>query len=212
MVTVVGVVEDVRQEFIDRTPQPAIYTSAAQFPERSTDFVVRTAHDPMQSAAAVRAAVAAIDPMQPVFQLRTMRKLVNDSITGIRHTAAMMSVLGLVALVLASVGVYSLMAWSVGERTREMGIRIALGALPGQVMWAVLRRTAGLVCLGIAVGMAGSVAMARMLSGLIFGVTPGDPVTFTLVPAVLLTMTLIACVAPAIRALRTDPVKALHYE
>lgn len=211
-VTIVGVVENTTHDFVERAPRPAMFLPGAQFPERSTDFFLRTHGDPASLIPAVRGAVRQLDGAQPIFQPRTMEKMISDSVLGIAYVAAMLSVLGFVALFLSSVGVYCMMAWSVGDRTREIGVRLAMGAMPGSVTMLLLRRGALYAAAGLTIGLVLSAGLARMLSGLIFGISPTDPAALAGVPAILLLMVAIASIVPARRVLRTDPLKALHHE
>ena len=210
--TIVGVAGDILHEFIDRTPEPVIYRSYLQAPRRETDYALRVAGDPRTLLPAVRDAVNAIDPQQPLYSAHPYRKLISDSLLGLAYVAAMLGVLGCVALFLAVIGVYGLMAHAVEERIPEIGIRVALGASSRDVLWMLLRRGLILTAAGLALGMPAAFASARLLSSLIFGVSSADPVAFLAVPALLAGCAMLACWIPVRRALRTDPIAALRYE
>lgn len=211
-VRIVGVAGDVLHSFIDREPSPVIYCPARQAPQRDTDLVLRVAGDPMSVLATVRAELAALDPEQPIYHVKSFRKVISDSLTGLAHVAYMMGVLGLTALFLSMLGVYSLIAHSVEERTREIGVRVAFGAEHSDILWMVLKRAAALTFIGLALGLPLAYGMARLLSNLLFGVRPDDLPVFLAIIAMLLATALAACYAPARRALRTDPIRALRYE
>jgi ABC-type antimicrobial peptide transport system permease subunit len=210
--TIVGIVENVVHNFIERLPSPSAYFAVDQHPVQSFDVVIRTAADPDSLIPAARAELKAVDPSIPLFLPRSFRKLVRDSVTGIAYVAGTLTVLGVVALLLAAIGVYSLLAFAVGERTREFGVRLAVGATPREIFTLVFRRGFGLALIGLSAGLLAGFAFARLLSGLFFGVSPSDPIAFGAVPAVLLSCVTLACWLPASRAMRTDPVNALHHE
>lgn len=210
--TVIGVAGDVMHDFTERTPQPLVYLPYIQSGWGSFDFAVQTAGDPMALVPAVRGAVRLIDPAQPLALIRTFRKVINDSILGIGQLAAMLSALAGVALFLAVLGIYSLMAWSVRERTREIGVRIALGAQRGQILGMVLKQGVWIAALSLPLGLAGAVSVARLLGELLFGVSTSDMLAFIGMPLVLALALGAACLAPARRATRTDPLTALRHE
>lgn len=210
--TIVGVAGDILHEFVDRTPEPVIYRSYLQAPRRETDFALRVAGDPRTMLPAVRDAVNAIDPQQPLYSAHPYRKMISDSLLGLAYVAGMLAVLGGVALFLAVIGVYGLMAHAVEERIPEIGIRVALGASSRDVLWMLLRRGLILTAAGLALGLPAAFAAARLLSSLIFGVSSADPVVFLAVPVLLAGCAMLACWIPVRRALQTDPVIALRYE
>jgi putative ABC transport system permease protein len=210
--TIVGVAGDILHEFVDRTAEPVIYRSYLQAPRRETDFALRVAGDPRTLLPAVRDAVNAIDPQQPLYSAHPYRKMISDSLLGLAYVAGMLAVLGGVALFLAVIGVYGLMAHAVEERIPEIGIRVALGASSRDVLWMLLRRGLMLTAAGLAIGLPAAFASARLLSSLIFGVSSRDPVVFLAVPVLLAGCAMLACWIPVRRALRTDPVVALRYE
>lgn len=210
--TIKGIAGDVAHDFTERSPQPVVYLPYAQSGWGAFDLAVRTAGEPMAMLPAVRSAVRAIDPAQPLALIRSFRKLINDSILGIGHMAAMLTVLAAVALFLSVLGIYSLMAWSVRERTREIGVRVALGAQRGQILRMILKKGAWIAGLSLPLGLAGAVSVARLLSQLLFGVSALDILAFIGMPLVLALALTAACLVPAQRATRTDPLTALRHE
>ena len=210
--TIVGVSADAAQSSFDRGPRPILYVSLEQLPAFSTDFVVRTAGDPMRIAPAAIAAVRSLDPAQPVSQVLTLEVLRRHEATGVLYVAAMLAVFGLLALVLSAVGVYGVMSYLVGQQTHEIGIRMALGAGKGSVLSMVFRRGLLTAGVGLAVGMAGAYLISSRLSVLIWGVPASDPPTFTAIPLLLLAASAVAIYVPARRAIGIDPIVALRYE
>ncbi len=210
--TITGVTGDIVQDFTERSVGPVIYQPYQQSTQGAFDVAIYTAVEPLSLVAAIRQAVYSIDPQQPLSLIRSFRKLIDHSILGIAHAASMFAVVGLVALFLAVLGVYSLMAWSVTERTREIGVRLALGATREEIRWMVLRRGGTIAALSLGLGILGSFGIARLMQGLLFGVSATDPVTFMVMPAVLVCVLTAACLLPAQRATRTDPIAALRHE
>jgi putative ABC transport system permease protein len=211
--TVVGVVADVQYEWVNfKQVAPTIYRPYRQAPNAATAVIVRTEGDPMAAASLARQAVAKVDRDQPVFQILTLEQVIRYSLIGLSYVAWALTVTGAIALVLSCVGVYGLMAYSVAERTHEIGIRIALGADPAAVLGLVARRGLLLTGIGLTIGLAGAFATSRALSGLIFGVGSTDVSIFGGVSLVLLAVAMVACYAPVRRALRVDPVDALRSE
>lgn len=210
--TIGGIAGDVHSNYVERVPGPAVYIPYQQFTRDAFDVAIRTTGDANAFIPAARAAVAAIDPLQPVSLIRSFRKLIEDAVLGIGYVAAMLAILGAVALFLAILGVYSLMAYSVGERTREFGLRLALGATRSGILWMVLRSATLIAAAGLALGLAGGFAMSRVLAQFIFGVSAVDLVAFVAMPLALAAALAAAAVLPARRATRTDPLTALRYE
>jgi putative ABC transport system permease protein len=210
--TIVGIVSNVKYVWIQRQIVPALYEPYSQASRGESYFLVRTSGDPGSLIATARSRIAAIDPDLPVYDAQSLAKVLSDSMVGLGYVAVMMAVLGVIALVLASVGVYGVMSFSVAERTHEIGIRMALGAKPGEVLRLLLRR--GLLLAGIAlvIGLPVALALSRLLASLVFGVSATDPATFAGVSVLLLLVALAACYFPARRAMRVDPVIALRYE
>jgi putative ABC transport system permease protein len=160
----------------------------------------------------MRSEVAAIDRDQPVSSLMTMEQRISDSVAPRRFNMFLMGLFAALALILAAIGIYGIMAFSVGQRTHEIGIRIALGASRGDVLKLVLRNGLGLALVGIAIGLASAFAATRVMSTLLYGVSPTDPVTYLGEALLLAFVALLACYIPARRATRVDPLVALRYE
>ncbi len=216
---VVGVVGDVHSSGLGEQVAPEFYLPVAQAPIRSWDWiqrsmsvVIRTASDPAGLTRGVRQAVWNVDPATPVFDIQTLDQLLVRSTASTRFNMMLLSLLGIVGLLLAAVGVYGVIAYSVSQRTREIGVRMALGAAPERVATLVLRQGATLAALGIGLGIALAMFMTRALSGLLFGVTSSDPSTYLVVGLLLGIVALLASYLPARRAARVDPIIALRSE
>jgi putative ABC transport system permease protein len=210
--TVVGVVNDVRYSWIVKQDVPTIYRSFRQVPPYSTTVVLRTVGDPLKFVSAARAEIAAVDENLPLYEIKTMDKVITESIVGIAYVATMMAVLGAIALVLASVGVFGVMSYSVSERTHEIGIRMSMGAQTGNVLALVLRSGMLLTMLGLAIGLPVAYLLAQALSSLLYGVQAADPASFIGLPLLLLAVAGIACYLPARRAAHLDPLQALRHD
>jgi putative ABC transport system permease protein len=214
--TIVGVVGDVRHRGLDAEPRPEIYLPYAQFPagtgtpQRTMRIALRSAGDPIQLTGALRAAVAELDPDLPVGEIQTMEEALGVWAAERRLTMMLVGAFALLALALGAVGVYGVMAHLVVQRTREIGIRMALGAVPREILALVLSQGAWLAFLGIAAGLLGALAATRLLAGLLFGVGPTDSLTFLATAGALAVVAGAASVLPAVRAVRTDPVEALR--
>ena len=209
--TVVGVVADAKYNAyfpIDA----AVYIPYTQDADMNGAFLLRTAGDPLSFVPAVRAKIANVDPEQPIYEPKTLAQLTSEELIGISFIATLMAVLGLIALVLASSGVYGVMAHSVTERTHEIGIRLALGASPKQVLQWIAARGIRLAVIGLAIGLGLALVAARLLSSLLYGVSATDPLIFAGIPALLALVALAACYLPTRKAMRVDPIVALRYE
>jgi putative ABC transport system permease protein len=192
-----------------------MYTAFAQAPWPSVDLVVRTSSGTLgarAAATALRAAVRQVDPEQAVARIETLDELLAGSAAKTRFVLALLSLFAGLALLLAAVGLYGVMSWSVGERTHEIGIRMALGARRGEVLGMVVRQGAGLILVGVGSGLLLAWALARLIARLLFTVSPTDPVTFAAVPLVLAAVAFAATWLPAQRATRVDPLVALKAE
>jgi putative ABC transport system permease protein len=209
---VVGIVYDVKLAGLEAPSEPAYYLPASQAPLEDMVILVRTSTDPLSIVGAVRHAVWSIDPNQPIANVSTLEKVVDDSIAQRRLNMLLMGLFGGLAMLLSAVGIYGLLSHVVTQRTQEMGIRMALGARVGDVLKLVLRQGMTLALAGEAIGLAGAFVLTRLIRGLLFGVTPNDAVTFVIVAAVLGVVALLACYIPARRATKVDPLVALRYE
>jgi predicted permease len=210
--TVIGVVGNVRQLGLDQPAEPAIYIAFDQGPPTGPLLAIRTSMDPTALIPAVRRELRALEPRLLISDVKTMEQIVHQSTGGRRFNTLLLSVFAALALALAAVGIYGLMSYTLAERRHEIGIRMALGAQPAQVLRMMLGEGMKLALLGVAIGVAGSLALMRLLSSLLFGVTPTDPWTFAGVVVVLTVVALAACYVPVRRAIRVDPVAALRYE
>jgi putative ABC transport system permease protein len=211
-VEVVGIVGDVRHDSLAQEPDAETYLSAYQTPRSTAVVTARTAGDPELLAGGLRQAVLQTDPDLPVYRVRTLEEVVADSLADQRFSATLLGLFALLALVLASVGVYGVISYSVTRRTHEMGLRMALGAERREVRRLVVVQGMRVAGLGVALGLVVALAATRFLEGMLYGVTTTDPATLLAVPAVLLLVALLATILPAVRATRVDPVVALRSE
>jgi putative ABC transport system permease protein len=209
---IVGIVGDIHDSGLDQGLVPEFYASLEQAPVGAFSVVLRTSTDPGSLAAAVRREVRALDADLPVTQLETMEDVVSRSIAGPRFTMSLLLVFALTALLLSAVGIYGVTAYSISQRTREIGIRMALGADARRVRALVLRDGARLAATGLGLGLIAALALTRLLRGLLFEVPPTDPLTHAGVVLILLAVALLACWIPARRASRLDPLAALRSE
>jgi putative ABC transport system permease protein len=210
--TIVGVARDVRHFGLDSAVRREMFVPYSQSVWPSMTIAVKTAVEPLSLAGAVKGALARIDPDQPVSRVRTMDSVITDSIGGRRFPMMLLAVFSAVALVLAAIGVYGVVSYLVSQRTREMGIRVALGARGGQVVRMVVGKSMRPVAVGMLLGVAGAIAAARLLTTLLYSVTPSDPVVLAGIAAVLGATAAGACWMPARRAAGVDPVVALRNE
>ena len=210
--TIVGVVGGVKEADLAEKLQPHIYAPIAQSPTLLAKLVVRTDGPPNSTIGAVRTAVSALDPDIPVYSIRSMNDVIGRTLNSQRLTNLLLTSFSVLALLLAAVGIYGTMSLYVGSRKNEFGIRLALGAQPGVLLRLVLREGMQLIAAGIAVGVGGALVLTRAMASLLFEVSPTDPVVFTGVPLLLITVALAACFVPARRASRVDPIVALRCE
>lgn len=211
--TIVGIVPDVKYAGLGTGPEPTIYVPFKQaLWWRSMYLVARTAGDPFAHVTAVRAAVTAIDPQIPLHEVQTMERLIGESVAEPRYRAILLGAFGALALILASAGIYGVLSYTVTQRTRETGVRLALGATASDVMGLVIRDGMRLALVGVVLGLALAVATTRMLSSILFEVSPLDPVTFGLMALFLTVIAFLACAIPGRRASRTDPMTAIRAE
>jgi putative ABC transport system permease protein len=209
---IIGVVGDTKQYAQDDADSSYIYGAQAQNPHIFNTIAARTEGDPMEMSNAIRAAVWSVDPEQPVWKIRTQESLLTRAIGLPRFLVQLMGGYAMLALLLAAVGIYGVMSYSVTQRTHELGVRLALGAPPADVLRMVLRRGLRLTCMGLAIGLGGALALGRVVQALLFNTSPSDPVTLAAVTALLLLVALGASYLPARRATRVDPLIALRYE
>ncbi|HEX8421865.1 MAG TPA: FtsX-like permease family protein, partial [Pyrinomonadaceae bacterium] len=210
--TIVGIVRDVRLQNLDTEAYPQMYAPLAQSPRRSMTMVVRTAGDPMNLIPFVRSELTRLDKDQPLYNVRTMEQVMSESTSRRRFNMMLIAVFAFLGLVLAAVGIYGVISYSVTQRTHEIGIRMALGAEARDILKMIVRQGMGMVILGVGIGLVGAFGLTRVMSSLLFGVSPTDLVTFAGVPLILATVALLACYIPARRATRVDPMIALRFE
>jgi predicted permease len=210
--TIVGVIGDTKQRGLASDIMPEVTASALQWPQFMMTLVLRTSVEPLSLVSAVRKHVSDLDRNLPVFGVQTMEDMLSAEVASQRFNAGALAGFAGLAVLLAAVGIYGVMAYAVSQRTREMGVRIALGAGQGSVLRMILGQGLRLAVLGVALGLAASFGLTRLMSGLLFGVKPSDPETFVFVTGALLVVAVAACWIPAWRATRVDPVIALRYE
>jgi putative ABC transport system permease protein len=209
---VVGVVKDSATQYIGEDPRPVAYLSLLQdFPSQVT-LHVRTAGDPSGLLATAQREVQSLDRTMPLLNPATISQLIREGLWAARMGAALLAVFGLLALILASVGIYGVLAFSVSQRTSEFGIRLALGARPSDVLRLALGQTLALVAAGALIGVTGGLIVTRMVTNLLYGVSAVDPMTFVGMPLLLLLVALLASYLPARRATKIDPMIALRCE
>jgi predicted permease len=211
--TVVGVIKDIKSDGLDQSGAPHIYRPIYQFPgprSLSLSVTVRTSLPATSLEPLIRREIQAIDPDLPVFNVRTMNEVIDGSLASRRFSAELVGVFAVVALLLASVGIYGLLAYMVGQRAHEIGVRMALGATPSTIGKMIVSRGAGLAGIGVVVGLILSGIMAPLISSLLYGVRPIDPEVFIAVPLILMVVVLLASYIPARRAARVSPIVALR--
>ena len=212
---VVGVIKDINSDGLDQSAAPHIYRPIYQFPGSralTKSVTVRTSLSATSLEPQIRREIQAVDPDLPVFNVRTMNEVIDGSLASRRFSAELVGVFAVVALLLASVGIYGLLAYMVGQRAHEIGVRMALGAMPSTIGKMIVSRGVGLAGIGVGVGLILSGIMAPLISSLLYGVRPLDPEVFTAVPVILMVVVLLASYVPAWRAARVNPILALRRE
>jgi putative ABC transport system permease protein len=219
---IVGVVQDIPVRRDGAEPQPVIYASYLQQSPAyrgpianmfgQMTFLLRTSGDPMSLVPAARSAVAEVDPDHAITRIQTMEQYWDGGMRDKRYLALVLGIFAFMATVLAAIGIYGVMAYSVAQRTREIGIRMALGASPRKVLALIGGRAALLILLGLMLGIAGALTLSQLIASQLWGIQPTDPATFTGVSLLLIAVALVACLVPARRAIRVDPTEALRTE
>jgi predicted permease len=211
-VTIVGVLDDVSYSMWDRSRPSAVYVSEAQLPRPDMTYAIVTSGDPLALAPAVRKTLAGLDSSLPLDGVESYATFMHEKLTGIFYVAAMLGFDALVALLLAAIGIFGVMANLVGERTREIGVRLAMGAQREDVLRMILRRAAWLTGIGVASGLVLAFALAHGVANLLYQVSPNDPLIFSTITATITAVALLASWLPARRAARIDPMVALRDE
>ena len=209
---IVGIAGDVKQHGLDKDAVDEIYVSMAQNPIQDSILVVKTAGEPLSVAKKVIELIYEIDPNQPAARIKSLEQIRSESVAGPRLTSNLLGLFAILALAIAATGIGGVMALTVGQRKHEIGVRMAIGARPGEILHMILRQGMGLVVMGVALGLLGALGLTHLLQGLLFEVGPTDPLTFVGVAAVLAAAALLACYVPARRAARVDPMIALRAE
>jgi len=211
-IQIVGVAGDVRERSLDQAPKDLIYLPFAQYPQMAPSLIARTQGDPMNIARATVQHLYEVDPDQPAGRIQSLEQVRADSIVAPRLTANLLGLFALLALAIAAAGIGGVMALQVSQRIHEIGVRMAIGARPAEIVLMILRQGMTLALVGVAFGLAGALALTRALKSFLFGVRPTDPATFSLVAAVLAAAAFAACYIPARRAAQVDPLRALRTE
>ncbi|HYP01333.1 MAG TPA: FtsX-like permease family protein, partial [Pyrinomonadaceae bacterium] len=209
---IIGVVADAKYKTLEGPPHPMVYWAHPQLVYSEMTIVMRTNGNPMNLAAAARREIQSIDKDQPVADVRTMQSWIDELTARSRFGTLLLTIFAGLALILAGIGIYGVMSYSVTQRTHELGIRIALGAKTRDVLKLILGRGLALTLTGIVLGLVASLALTRFLSSLLFGISATDPVTFGGLALLLTAVALVACYVPTRRAMKVDPMVALRNE
>jgi predicted lysophospholipase L1 biosynthesis ABC-type transport system permease subunit len=211
-VRIAGICADVSYSWIDRETEPSVYLNVAQMPPAEGLYIVSTSGDPLSLAPSARQSFAALDLTVPLDSFQTYQHYLNEALAGLTYVAAWLTIDAFVGLLLAAIGIFGVMANVVAERTREIGLRMAMGASPHAMLRMVLRRAALLAGVGIAAGVILAAGVAQFSASLLFGVSPHDPAIFISITLTVAAVTLLASWAPARRAASIDPMRALRTE
>jgi putative ABC transport system permease protein len=209
---IIGIVGDVKEGALDKNPVPTVYYSNSHLPFHTMTIVLRTQGDPSALAESARRIVLAIDPEQPVADVRSMEAILGETFARQRFSALLLAGFSIASLLLAAVGIYGVLAYSVTQRTREIGVRVALGAEPGRIIGLVITAGAHPVLAGAIAGVVGALVLSSLIKGLLFGIGPHDPLSFILAPTLLIVVALFAAYLPARRAARLAPMDALRMD
>jgi putative ABC transport system permease protein len=209
---IIGIIGDIKQYGLDKNAVDEIYVTMAQNPFLDANLVIKTAVEPMSIARGIIESIYAIDPNQPAARVRSLEEVRAESVAGPRLTSNLLGIFALLALAIAATGIGGVMALAVGQRKHEIGVRMAIGARPAEILRMILGQGMGMVVIGVALGLLGALGLTRLLSGLLFEVGPTDPLTFVGVATVLALAAFAACYVPARRAARVDPMIALRAE
>jgi predicted permease len=210
--TIVGVVASVKQYALDTDSRVALYSPHLQAPSGAMYVAVRTTSDPASVTAAITREARSMDPNVPIFDVKTMEQWLSESLARRRFAMLMLGLFAVVAMLLAGIGIYGVMSYTVAQRTREIGIRVALGAQTRDVLRLVVRQGMSLTGIGVGIGLVVAIAATRVMASLLFGVGATDPITFVAIALLLAIVALLACYLPARRATKVDPMIALRHE
>ena len=210
--TIVGIIGDAKQYYLSEEQQPQVYDCYSQFPGIFATVAARTTVEPMSLAQAVREAVWKVDKDQPMWKLRSEEFLLSRNIADKRFLMLLMSIFAGLALTITAVGLYGVVSYAVGQRTQEIGIRMALGARTRDILAMILRQGMGVALIGVAVGLGAAFALTRLMASLLYGTSATDPLAFIVIALLLVSVALLACYVPARRATKVDPMIALRYE
>jgi putative ABC transport system permease protein len=207
---IIGVVGDVRDLTLDQPPTPTVYYPHAHLAYNRMVIVVRSNGNPVALAEPIRRMIRTIDPSQPIAEVRTMDEVIADTFSRQSFSTVLMAGFSVASLLLAAIGIYGILAYSVSERTREIGVRVAIGATPDRIMSLIIGAAARPVVGGLVIGICGALALTGLLRSMLFDISPRDPLTFAFVPAIVSMAALFAAYLPARRAARLDPMAALR--
>jgi predicted permease len=211
-VTIVGISQDLRHNGLEQQVEPEFYIPEAQAPTGEVNIALRSTADPTILANALRKAVLAVDSQQPLFDIQTMDRRVADQVAQRRLIMLLVACFALLAIILSAVGVYGVFAYSVSQRTQEMGVRLALGATRGRLLSLIVKQAAFLIALGGVLGVAGEFLLSHLLTSMLVGIRPHDPASFSLAWILMTTIALLASIIPASHAATTNLVSVLHSE